>query len=201
VVAACDLLKLPNKYLWWADHFKHEDYSAFVLPGGFSYGDYLRAGAMAAQAPAMDDLRNAAMAGYPVLGICNGFQILCESQLLPGVLTKNISQQFQDEWVELEPQKSESFWRLPVKKSLSLPIAHSMGRYFAPEETLQALYDQDLVWLKYKKNPNGSLRDIAGITNEMGNVAALMPHPERAMTDWMGGPDGRSIFEVLIHGK
>jgi phosphoribosylformylglycinamidine synthase subunit PurQ / glutaminase len=190
VVAACDVLKIPNKYIWWADRFNFEDYSAFVLPGGFSYGDYLRAGAMAARTPAMDDVRKGALAGYPILGICNGFQILCESELLPGVLTKNISQSFQDEWVELEELKD-------AKKKYRLPIAHSMGRFYATDEKIQELFDQDQVWLKYSSNPNGSLRDIAGITNEMGNVRALMPHPERAMFDWMGSSDGRSLFEVF----
>ena len=192
VVAACDLLKLPNKYVWWADRFNFNEYSSFILPGGFSYGDYLRAGAMAAQSPAMDDVRAAALQGYPILGICNGFQILCEAGLLPGVLTKNTSQKFQEEWVEIERPGSGKFWRLP--------IAHSMGRYFAPEDQLQSLFDQNQVWLQYKSNPNGSLRDIAGITNEMGNVYALMPHPERAMTKWMGSEDGRSILEVISHG-
>jgi phosphoribosylformylglycinamidine synthase I len=201
VVAACDTLKIPNQYLWWADHFNFEDYSSFILPGGFSYGDYLRAGAMAARSQAMDDVKKAAVAGYPILGICNGFQILCEANLLPGVLTKNISQNFQDEWVSLEPQKSAKVWGEQINKPVKLPIAHSMGRYFAPEDQIKEILDNDQLWFKYSENPNGSLSDIAGITNREGNVAALMPHPERAMHLWMGSDDGRSIFEGVLHGK
>lgn len=194
VVSACDTLKIPNKYIWWADHFNFEEYSAFILPGGFSYGDYLRAGALAARSPAMDDVRRGAIAGYPILGICNGFQILCESELLPGVLTKNVSQNFQDEWVDLEGVTETT-------KKYRLPIAHSMGRFYATEEKIESLFEQNQVWLKYSKNPNGSLKDIAGITNEMGNVRALMPHPERAMHDWMGSRDGRNLFEEWLSGK
>ena len=110
MVAACDALKIPSEYLWWADTFDYRDYSAFVLPGGFSYGDYLRCGAMAARAPAMDGVREAAKKGVPILGICNGFQILCEAGLLPGALTKNISRQFQDEWVDLNLVGRQGFW-------------------------------------------------------------------------------------------
>jgi phosphoribosylformylglycinamidine synthase len=200
VATACDFLKLPHKYLWWADHFTPEEYSAFILPGGFSYGDYLRAGAIAARSPAMDDVREAAKRGQPILGICNGFQILCESELLPGVLTKNISQNFQDEWVDLEVVNA-AFWGRTQTGKLKLPIAHSLGRFFAPDDILDRLFDQDQVWLKYTANPNGSLRDVAGINNEAGNVSALMPHPERAMEEWMGGRDGRAILEVLINAK
>jgi len=201
VVSACDALKIPNKYIWWADHFDKSDYSSFILPGGFSYGDYLRAGAMAARTPAMDDVREASQAGFPILGICNGFQILCESDLLPGILLKNTSLKFQDEWVELKILESSCFWAQKTKPSFKLPIAHSLGRYYAPNETIQSLFDENQVWLQYGENPNGSIKDIAGITNAGGNVAALMPHPERAMEDWMGSRDGRAIFEVLVSGK
>jgi phosphoribosylformylglycinamidine synthase len=199
VIAALEALKIPCEYLWWKDHFKPEAYSAFILPGGFSYGDYLRAGALAARAPAMDDLRRGANAGAPVLGICNGFQILCEAGLLPGALTKNISRRFQDEWVGLKVRRKSTLWSEKLSEvQLLLPIAHSMGRYFAPESDLAGLFDNDQVWLTYTENPNGALRDIAGITNKAGNVAALMPHPERAIFDWMGGATGRNIFEVLV---
>jgi phosphoribosylformylglycinamidine synthase I len=201
VVAALDYLSVPNQYVWWADHFDPKAYSGFVLPGGFSYGDYLRAGALAARAPAMDDLRKAAELGAPVLGICNGFQILCEAELLEGALTKNESRQFQDEWVELRQVGHESFWSSQKKKEFKLPIAHSLGRYFAPDDVIKKLLDNDQIWLKYRKNPNGSFQDIAGITNKNKNVAALMPHPERAMQDWMGSEDGCRLFECLLGAR
>ncbi len=200
VVAALDAIGLPNQYVWWANRFEPSNYSAFVLPGGFSYGDYLRAGALAAHAPAMDDLKTAADKGMPVLGICNGFQILCEAKLLDGALTKNLSRQFQDEWVDLEQKSNQGFWSSKVKKQFKLPIAHSMGRWIAPDDTIKRLEDNDQIWLKYSKNPNGSLKDIAGISNKLKNVAALMPHPERAMDDWMGSPDGKFLFDCLKAG-
>ncbi|MCC6277985.1 MAG: phosphoribosylformylglycinamidine synthase subunit PurQ [Oligoflexia bacterium] len=194
-----DLGHTPE-YLWWSDRFDWKSYSALVLPGGFSYGDYLRAGALAAQAPAMDDVKQAAKSGVPILGICNGFQILCEAGLLSGALTKNISRQFQDEWVEVELVGSDGPWTQVGQKSFRLPIAHSMGRYFAPKDTLKALEDDGLIWLKYKRNPNGSLHDISGILNKNRNVAALMPHPERAIHSWMGSSDGRSLLQSGLGG-
>lgn len=197
VGAALDTLGIPWEYVWWADHCDPDNYRAFVLPGGFSYGDYLRAGALAARAPVMDDVRKAAGQGVPILGICNGFQVLCESQLLPGALTKNISRQFQDEWVEVEPRTMNTAFSSGEKRSLRLPIAHSLGRFLAPDNLLDELFEKNQVWLLYKKNPNGSLRDIAGITNSAKNVVGLMPHPERAMHEWMGSRDGSSIFEAI----
>ena len=196
ILQAYDFLKTKAQYIWWSDHFNEKDYCGFILPGGFSYGDYLRCGAIAARTPAMQDVVRAAGNGMPVLGICNGFQILCEAGLLEGALSKNTSRMFQEEWVELEPTKSSCFWE-KKKSNLKLPIAHSMGRYVANEKTLHDLEDNGQIWLKYKKNPNGALKDIAGICNKKGNVAGLMPHPERAMESWMGSSDGRNILGVL----
>ena len=188
VLTALDSLNVKSEYVWWADRFDPKKYQGLILPGGFSYGDYLRAGALAARAPAMDDLRIAAKAGLPILGICNGFQILCEAGLLEGALTKNISRKFQDEWMEV----------FDGQKKYRLPIAHSLGRYLAPEKTIQKMFDSKQVWLTYSKNPNGSLSDIAGLSNGDKNVRALMPHPERAMHDWMGSSDGRTLFGVFL---
>ena len=195
VVKALRALNRPVKKIWYADHFSPEDYSAFVLPGGFSYGDYLRAGALAAHSPAMQDIQKAAQAGQPVLGICNGFQILCEAGLLEGTLQINNSLRFIDEWVELELCHTCSFWGGDrVQEAIRIPIAHREGRFYASDDQIKKLEDQEQIWWKYKDNPNGSVKDIAGIMNEKKNVAGLMPHPERAIEEWMGGTSGRAFF-------
>ncbi len=180
------------QYLWHLDLFSIGDFSALILPGGFSYGDYLRSGALAALSPAMRSVREFAEKGGPVLGICNGFQILCEAQLLPGVLVQNEGRRFIDDWSELEMVGSSPFFAQDLKKGqkIRLPIAHGDGRFYSNEKDLMKLYDQDQVWLHYGQNPNGSLKNIAGVLNQKKNVAGLMPHPERALFDWMGGVDG-----------
>jgi phosphoribosylformylglycinamidine synthase len=183
-------------WLWHADQFDSEAYDALVLPGGFSYGDYLRSGALAARAPAMKSVREAAERGVPVLGICNGFQILTEARLLPGALIKNESLRFNDDWAELELNGPSRYFaqKLRIGERAWLPIAHADGRYFVENDELKRLQDKNQIWFKYRKNPNGSVDDIAGVLNEKGNVAALMPHPERAMAEWMGGSDGLGFF-------
>jgi phosphoribosylformylglycinamidine synthase len=193
---AVEMLGLKPEWLWYADRFTPSDYSAFLVPGGFSYGDYLRCGALAAKAPALASLAEGAGKGMPVLGICNGFQILCESRLLPGALVRNESRRFIDKWVEL---KTSGRGRWSQKgQSLKLPIAHGEGRFVTEESEVAKLFDADQVWCTYSDNPNGSLRDIAGVSNAAGNVCGLMPHPERAMADWMGGEDGRKILSHLL---
>jgi phosphoribosylformylglycinamidine synthase I len=185
-------------WLWHQDHFDIKSVDRIVVPGGFSFGDYLRSGALAARSPVMRSVREAAEKGTPVLGICNGFQILTEAELLPGSLLTNESCRFVDRWVSLEVQNT-SQWKLPLKSKLKLPVAHGTGRFYAKEDELKRLEDSGQVWLTYTEiNPNGSLKNIAGVTNAKKNVAALMPHPERAMYQWMGSTDGRAFFVEQI---
>jgi phosphoribosylformylglycinamidine synthase len=183
---------------------------AVIIPGGFSYGDYLRTGAIARFSPVMEAVQTFAANGGLVLGICNGFQILCEAGLLPGALIRNRSLQFRCEHVFLKTITTDSpFTRLvPPDKLLRLPIAHGEGCYFADEETLAKLSAGNQILWRYvsvqgeateSANPNGSLHNIAGICNEGRNVAGLMPHPERASEPILGCADGRLIFESLIH--
>jgi phosphoribosylformylglycinamidine synthase I len=191
------------KWLWHGDRFEANEFSALILPGGFSYGDYLRAGALAARSPAMASVKEAASAGIPILGICNGFQILCEAGLLPGVLVPNAGRRFIDDWVSLRLRNPQSHFAKSLSHSgagvgpvTKLPIAHADGRFLVSNDELRRLQDSAQIWWTYEKNPNGSCGDIAGVINETGNVAALMPHPERAMVSWMGGTDGSVFFDL-----
>ncbi len=182
---------------------------AVVIPGGFSYGDYLRTGAIARFSPVMQAVQSFAANGGPVLGICNGFQILCEAGLLPGALIRNRSLQFRCEHIFLKTATANSPFthRIPPDKLLRVPIAHGEGCYFADEETLGRLQANDQILWRYvdgkgeptqTANPNGSLDNIAGICNEARNVAGLMPHPERASEGILGCADGRLVFESLV---
>ena len=180
---------------------------AIVVPGGFSYGDYLRAGAIARFSPAMESVISFAHDGGLVLGICNGFQVLCEARLLPGALLLNANRRFTFRQVELEVVQPDTAFthacatdRRSVSKPLSIPAKHSWGRYYADEATLDAMERGGQVVLRYAKgaNFNGSLRDIAGVINEAGNVFGLMPHPEHAVDELTGGSsDGLRIFESM----
>jgi phosphoribosylformylglycinamidine synthase subunit PurQ / glutaminase len=189
--------------LWHADH-DLRDVDAVVLPGGFSYGDYLRAGAIARFAPIMEELVPAAKAGLPVLGICNGFQILCESHLLPGALLPNAGRHFvcRDQRLRIGTTKTRWTSEYAESQRLVIPIKNMDGRYVADAETLTQLRENDRIVAWYVDvNPNGSLNDIAGIANEAGNVVGLMPHPEHAV-DSLTGPttDGLGFFTSIVKG-
>jgi phosphoribosylformylglycinamidine synthase I len=182
-------------FLWHQDQFEFKKYDFIFLPGGFSYGDYLRCGALASLSPAMQSLKDFVKFGGYVMGICNGFQILCEAKLLPGVLMKNSGGCFIDDWSELIVNSPiERFSRLNQNEEYLLPIAHGEGNYFIDSKSLAELYENDQVWLKYKKNLNGSVDSIAGVTDRNKKVFGLMPHPERAMAEWMGSTDGKLFF-------
>ena len=174
-------------------------YDCLVLPGGFSYGDYLRAGAIARFSPVMEAVDRFAADGGPVLGICNGFQVLCEAGLLPGALLPNDGLKFVCRQVELVVENVDSIWTSACEQGerLSIPVKHTTGRYFAPEELLERLEAAGQVALRYApgENPNGSLNDIAGVRNEPGNVIGLMPHPEHAVDELTGSVDGLKLFE------
>jgi len=186
-----------------------EGYDAVVLPGGFSYGDYLRPGAIATLSPVMEDVVAYARAGGPVLGICNGFQILCEVGLLPGALVRNAQLRFLSQDVYLRVERTDTIFTSLYEEGqvLRVPIAHGDGNYEADEETLRRLEDEGRVVFRYTDaqgrtvpgaNPNGSARDIAGIVNETGNVLGMMPHPERAMEEILGSTDGAGVFRSLM---
>ena len=197
------------RLLWHKDSSLGEA-DAVIVPGGFSYGDYLRTGAIARFSPVMDAVQRFAADGGLVLGICNGFQILCEAGLLPGALIRNRSLQFRCEQTFLKTATADSPFtsRIPPDKLLRVPIAHGEGCYFADEETLARLKANHQILWRYvtaqgepteAANPNGSLDNIAGICNEQRNVAGLMPHPERASELILGCADGRLVFESMIH--
>jgi len=189
--------------LWHADR-DLQGVDAVIVPGGFSYGDYLRAGAIARFAPVMEEVAEFARAGGLVLGICNGFQVLCEAHLLPGALLPNVSLKFVFRQVSLEVVRADSaFTRArdggPTTPRLSIPVKHTTGRFYAPDPELDRLESSGQVLLRYAPghNPNGSLRDIAGVCNEQGNVFGLMPHPEHAVDPLTGSTDGLTIFESM----
>jgi len=169
------------------------------IPGGFSYGDYLRCGAMAARSPVMREVVRRAQAGVAVLGVCNGFQILTEAGLLPGALIRNAQLRFVCRWVELEVATSLSMFTGGYGDGpIRLPVAHHDGNYVIDAEGLERLRGEDRVALRYRDNPNGSTADIAGVLGAQRNVLGLMPHPERAIEPLLGGSDGRPMFKSLL---
>ena len=186
--------------VWHKEAALSEGLDIVVVPGGFSYGDYLRCGAMAGNSPIIASLKDHAQRGGYVLGICNGFQILCETGLLPGALMRNASLNFVCRPQDLKPESANSaFTRAYVgTDTVSIPIAHHDGNYFADDETLDRLEGDGRVAFRYLGNPNGSARDMAGILSDNGRVLGMMPHPERAMGKHEGGDDGRGVFESLI---
>ena len=183
----------------WHEETDLSGFDAVVLPGGFSYGDYLRCGAIARFAPALQSLIDFAAKGGRVLGICNGFQVLTELGLLPGALTRNKDLHFICEDAPLNVVSQRTAWTQGYSDGrLTLPIAHGEGRYQCSHDTLKQLQDEDAIALSYGNNPNGSVSDIAGITNASGTVLGLMPHPERACDPATGGTDGRRMLEALL---
>ena len=187
--------------LWHADH-DLKDVDAVVLPGGFSYGDYLRAGAIAARAPLMQDVVARAKQGLPVLGICNGFQVLCEAGLLPGALTRNSHLHFRNRDQALRIERADTTWTHAYAdaQQIVIPVKNGEGRYVAADTDLDRIEGDGLVVARYVEgNPNGSSRDIAGVTSQDGRVVGLMPHPEHAVEDLTGpGTDGLGFFTSVL---
>jgi phosphoribosylformylglycinamidine synthase subunit PurQ / glutaminase len=198
-LAAC--ARIGDARLVWHGDDDLGELDAVVVPGGFSYGDYLRVGAIARFAPAMEAVAQFARAGGRVLGICNGFQVLCEADLLPGALLPNEGLRFVCRQVEVEVVNAQTAFTAACSpgERLSIPVKHMSGRYFAPPEQLERIEASRQVTLRYAPghNPNGSLADIAGVSNEAGNVVGLMPHPEHAVDPLTGSADGLRLLESL----
>ena len=184
----------------WHQESELPEVDLVVLPGGFAYGDYLRCGAMAAQSQIMKAIKAHAEKGGAVLGICNGFQVLTEAGLLPGALMRNAGLKFVCKPVTLSVEETQSAFTRKYEKgqSVTFPVAHGEGNYYADGETLDRLEGEGRVMFRYQDNPNGSARDIAGILNQKRNVLGLMPHPERVVDPVTGGTDGRALFQSLI---
>jgi phosphoribosylformylglycinamidine synthase subunit PurQ / glutaminase len=200
-LAACG--RVGESRLLWHDDPSLHGVDAVVVPGGFSYGDYLRAGALARFSPVMEAVSEFARDGGPVLGICNGFQVLCEAGLLPGALLLNEQLRFTCRQVELIVESASSvFIDSAPGERLSIPVKHGEGRYYAPEEMLDELEARGQIALRYApgENPNGSVRDIAAVSNEAGNVLGLMPHPEHAVDELTGSTDGLKLFQAAAAG-
>ncbi|MEQ6388126.1 phosphoribosylformylglycinamidine synthase subunit PurQ [Bacillaceae bacterium S4-13-58] len=176
-----------------------ENYDGILLPGGFSYGDYLRTGAMAKTSPIMKAVKEAAQKGKPILGVCNGFQILLESGLLPGAMLRNKNLKFMCRTVDLKVKnKNTIFTTGYCQETIRLPIAHGEGNYYCDEKTYETLVQNDQIVFTYGENPNGSVHDIAGIINHEGNVLGMMPHPERAVESLLGNEDGLKLFQSIV---
>ena len=197
------ILDVPVDFVWHRET-DLKKYDAILIPGGFSYGDYLRTGAIARFSPVMESIIKEANAGKPVFGICNGFQILIESGLLPGALIVNQDVRFISQNVSIEVDSTNSIYTRSLKKGrrLTMPIAHKQGNFIADEDTLNMLQDEDRIAFRYYKgrngNPNGSKKRIAGILNKKRNVLGMMPHPERAAESILGSDDGIDIFKSII---
>ena len=188
------------EYVWHTEN-SLEGFDGVLVPGGFSYGDYLRCGAMANQSNIMTALKEFAAQGKPVLGVCNGFQILTEANLLPGALIRNKNLKFMCRTVQLKVENNNTLFtnQYEAGEIINIPIAHGEGNYYCDEETLASLKENNQIAFTYAgDNPNGSLANIAGIVNEQGNVLGMMPHPERAANEIVGGADGLKLFKSIV---
>ncbi|GAA0302415.1 phosphoribosylformylglycinamidine synthase [Gracilibacillus halotolerans] len=197
--AAKDVLGEEAELVWYTEA-NLENYDAVLIPGGFSYGDYLRCGAIASTSDVVSQLKKLAERGVPILGVCNGFQILLESQLLPGAMLQNKNLKFMCHFENLIVENNETIFTSEYEKGevVSMPIAHAEGNYYCDEETLAKLKANNQIVFTYQNNPNGSLANIAGIVNEKGNVLGMMPHPERAAEAILGSSDGLKLFQSIV---
>jgi len=204
-----NILNNEAKYIWHKET-NIDDFDCLVLPGGFSYGDYLRPGAIARFSPIMNEIINFAKTGKPIIGICNGFQILCEAKLLPGILLPNDIMEFRCTTTYLKVQNSNSIFTNECNENdiLNIPISHGEGNYFANDDTIKDLEENKRILFKYSSisgnitkssNPNGSKNNIAGIINKQGNVLGMMPHPERSCEKSLGSEDGNLIFKSIMN--
>ena len=199
------------EFIWHKDEDTNlENFDAIILPGGFSYGDFLRSVSIASLSPIIENIKVYADKCNPIIGICNGFQILCESNLLPGTLIRNNNLQFRCEWSNIKVANNETIFTSSIKKNkiLSIPISHGEGNYYADKKTIDELENNNQIIFRYSdrngyidqfSNPNGSVNNIAGIINKRGNILGMMPHPEKACEEIIGGTDGNLIFQSLIN--
>ncbi|ERI08672.1 phosphoribosylformylglycinamidine synthase subunit PurQ [Aneurinibacillus aneurinilyticus] len=195
-----DCLGQPVEYVWYT-RTDIDEFDCILLPGGFSYGDYLRPGAMASMAPVLAAVQKAAEAGKLIMGICNGFQVLTEARLLPGALRRNEKLKFRCETVELRVENNNTAFtsQYEAGEIIRIPIAHGDGNYYCDEETLSEMKKNNQIVFRYAgENPNGSIDDIAGVMNKDGNVLGMMPHPERAVHKWLGSDDGKRVFTSIL---
>jgi phosphoribosylformylglycinamidine synthase subunit PurQ / glutaminase len=198
VFHALELAGAKPNYIWWSKR-DLSDFEAIVIPGGFSYGDYLRAGAIAAITPVIEGIKDCVKEGKPVLGICNGAQILAEVGLVPGVFTENIKAKFICEWTDLKVESTKTPFTSMYKRNeiIKMPIAHAEGRYYT--ENIERLRENDQIVLSFEsENPNGSIEGITGVCDEEGLVCAVMPHPERASETILGSDDGLKFFKGMV---
>ncbi|GEN35643.1 MULTISPECIES: phosphoribosylformylglycinamidine synthase subunit PurQ [Aneurinibacillus] len=195
-----DCLGEPVEYVWYT-RTDLDEFDCILLPGGFSYGDYLRPGAMAGMAPVLEAVRKAADEGKLIMGVCNGFQVLTEARLLPGALRRNDKLKFRCETVELRVENNNTAFtsQYEAGEVIRIPIAHGDGNYYCDEETLNELKANNQIVFRYAgENPNGSVDHIAGVINKAGNVLGMMPHPERAVHEWLGSVDGKRMFTSIL---
>ncbi len=194
-----DILGADTKFLWHKEG-STGDRNIIILPGGFSYGDYLRSGAIARFSNIMQDVVRFAENGGIVLGICNGFQILCETGLLPGALTRNKDLKFVCKNVSLKVENNKSIftYKYDIKENINIPVAHGEGNYYCDDDTLTELISNNQILFRYNDNPNGSIKDIAGIQNRKRNVLGMMPHPERASDIKLGNDDGLRLLQGIV---